>query len=308
MDYKQLDGKQFPRFSGIKTFFRMPHVPVDEDYDVALVGVPYDGSVSYRPGARFAPSKIRDSSSLGRGFHWTHGYNFMEKIKVADVGDCPTVPIDQSKTYGEIESYFDKLLSLKKKFVAVGGDHSITLPLLRSVSRALGQKVTLLHFDAHLDTYPSAWGCDYHHGAFLRHVVEEGLIDSSNSWQFGIRGPLSRGDDLDFVRKHKLNVTTVDDVRACGVEKFTSQLPSFNGPVYITFDVDCLDPAFAPGTGTPVVGGLTTYEVQKILRSLKISNLVAADVVEVSPPYDSSDITCLAAMDTMFEILCLMAR
>lgn len=307
MDYKPLSGREFPRYSAIKTFFRMPHVEMNQDYDVGIVGVPYDGGVSYRPGPRFAPARIREASSLGRGFHLSRDVNFYEKIKVADLGDCPTVPIDQKQTYENIESYFSKLLSLKKRFVAVGGDHSITLPLLRSVRKAIGQPVNLVHFDAHLDTYPAAWNCEFHHGAFLRHAIEEGCVNPQNTLQIGIRGPLAGGEDLDFVRKHKVKVTTVDDVREQGLMSFLKTLPEFKGPTYISFDVDCLDPAYAPGTGTPVVGGLTTYETQRILRALKIENLVAADIVEVSPPFDHSDITALAAVDTIFEFLTMMA-
>ncbi len=305
MDYKQLSGRDFPRFSGIKTFFRMPFVPVDSDYEVGIVGIPYDGGVSYRPGARFGPSKVRDLSSLGRGYHWSRDVNIIDKIKIADIGDCPTVPIDQQKTYDRIKDYFEHLLSLDKKFIAIGGDHSVTLPLLRAAHKKYG-KLRLIHFDAHLDTYPAAWGCEYHHGTFVRHAVEEGLILPEKSIQIGIRGPLTGESDLQFVNQHKILVTTVDDVRA-NLNSFLNALPDFgDDPVYISFDIDCLDPAYAPGTGTPVPGGLTTYETQKILRALKVNHLVGADIVEVSPPYDSSDITALAAMDTLFELLCLM--
>lgn len=307
MDFKPLSGREFPRFSAIKTFFRLPHAPLNEKFDVALVGVPYDGGVSYRPGARFGPTHVRESSSLGRGFHWSRGVALFDQLKVADVGDCPIVPIDQKKTYALIEGYFSKLAKAKR-FIAVGGDHSITLPLLRAAKAAAGEPLNLIHFDAHLDTYPAAWGCEYHHGAFLRHAVEEKLIQPKQSLQLGLRGPLAGGDDLEFVKKHGLMATTVDDLRTAGLKKFIESLPSFSkGPTYITFDVDCLDPAFAPGTGTPVVGGLTTYETQQILRSLKIKNLVAADIVEVCPAYDQSDITALAAVDVMFELMCLMA-
>lgn len=308
IDFKPISGRDFPRFSAIKTFFRLPHVSLDHEFDVAIAGVPYDGSVSYRPGARFAPTRIREASSLGRGFHMTRAMNFFEKLKVADVGDCPTVPIDQDKCYEQIEKYFSEVLQKKKKFIAVGGDHSTTLPLLRSVVKNLGEPVSLIHFDAHLDTYPAAWGCEYHHGAFVRHAVNEGLVIPSKSVQIGIRGPLAAGDDLDFVNQHGIKVCTVDDVRKNGLESFLKTLPEFTGPTYISFDIDCLDPAYAPGTGTPVPGGLTTYETQRILRSLKVDQLVSADIVEVSPPFDSSDITCLAAVDTIFEFLCLMSE
>ncbi|MGE0763572.1 MAG: agmatinase [Bdellovibrionales bacterium] len=309
MDYRPLSGREFPRFSAIKTFFRLPHVAPEADYQVGLVGVPYDGGVSYRPGARFAPTAVREASALGRGFHWSRAVPIFDKLKIADIGDCPTVPIDQNQTYQRIEAFFGQLMKAKKKFVAVGGDHSITLPLLRAVCKGLGQPVNLIHFDAHLDTYPAAWGCEYHHGSFLRHVVEENLIQPQNSLQIGLRGPLAGRDDLDFARKKGLRQATVDDIRIQGLENFLAGLPSFeNGPTYITFDIDCLDPAYAPGTGTPVPGGLTTYETQRILRALKVKNLVAADVVELCPPFDHSDITALAAVDTMFEILSLMAQ
>ncbi len=308
MDYKQLSGREFPRFSAIKTFFRLPHVDVDADYEVGIFGIPYDGAVSYRPGARFAPSAIREASSLGRGFHWERGLSFLDKLKVADIGDSPTVPIDQAQTYERVEKFVGHLLGNDKRFIAVGGDHSLTLPILRAANKKYG-KLRLIHFDAHLDTYPAAWGCEFHHGAFVRHAVSENLIDPKASLQIGIRGPLAGGEDLDFVKDHGIQVTTVDDLRIGGLEAFVKSLPNFEGdtPTYLSFDIDCLDPSCAPGTGTPVVGGLTTYETQRILRSFNIGNLVGADVVEVSPPFDSSDITSLAAMDTMFELLCLMA-
>lgn len=308
MKYEPMSGREFPRFSAIKTFFRLPHVELSADYDVALFGIPFDGAVSYRPGARFAPSRVREASSLGRGFHWSRAYNCFERLKVADIGDCSTVPIDIKQTYKKIEAFVGQLLKLKKRFIFVGGDHSTTLPALRALKKSLGKPVQLIHFDAHLDTYPAAWGCDYHHGTFVRHAVEEKLILPQKSIQIGIRGPLAGGEDLNFIKKHKIQVRTVDDIRIKGLEAFLKTLPDFGShPTYISFDVDCLDPAYAPGTGTPVVGGLTTYETQRILRALKVQNLVGADVVEVSPPFDHADITALAAVDTMFECLCLMA-
>lgn len=306
MKYEQLSGREFPRFSAIKTFFRLPHVEPTADFDVGLVGVPYDGGVSYRPGARFAPTAVREASSLGRSFHWSREQLVFEKLKVADIGDCPTVPIDQAQTYARVEKFFSALLAKKKRFIAVGGDHSLTLPLLRTVVEAAGEPVNLIHFDAHLDTYPAAWGCEYHHGAFLRHAIEEKLINPKQSLQIGVRGPLVNKDDLKIVQQSGLKAITVDDLRFNPLGEVLKGLPTFNkGPTYITFDIDCLDPAYAPGTGTPVVGGLTTYETQQILRSLKIKNLMAADIVEFSPPYDHADITALAVVDTMFELLCL---
>lgn len=304
MEFKPISGREFPRFSAIRTFFRLPVVDLKEKFDIALTGVPFDGGVSYRPGARFAPAKVRDLSSLGRAYHWGRGQDVFAKLKCADIGDCSTVPIDMNATYSKIEAHFAAILGGGKRFIAVGGDHSITLPILRAVRKAAGAPVSLIHFDAHLDTYPAAWGCEYHHGAFARHAVEEGLIAPKTSLQIGLRGPLAGGDDLDFVKKHGMRSVTVDEIRDKGAKAWAASLAAIKGPAYITYDVDVLDPAYAPGTGTPVPGGLTTYETQQIFRGLKIEKLIGADIVEVSPPYDSSDITALAAVDAMFEILC----
>ncbi len=307
MEYKPLSGREFPRFSGIKTFFRMPHVPVDADYDVGVFGIPFDGAVSYRPGCRFGPTRIREASSLGRGYHWGRALNFFEKIKVADLGDSPTVPVDQKLCFERVEKFVGDVLKENKKFIAVGGDHSITLPILRQLKKKYKKPLRLIHFDAHLDSYPAAWGYEYHHGTFVRHAADEKLIDPKISHQIGIRGPLAGSDDLDFVKKTKINVHTIDDLRS----DFKGFLKNFekidDHPTYISFDIDCLDPAYAPGTGTPVVGGMTTYETQQTLRSFNIKNLVGADIVEVSPPFDHADITSLAAVDTMFELLCIFA-
>lgn len=309
MEYKPLSGREFPRFSAIKTFFRLPNVDVSADYDVALCGIPYDGGVSYRPGPRFAPTRVRETSSLGRGFHMERGYSIFDRLKFADIGDCPTVPISQEQTYKNIEKFMDEVLKHKKRIISVGGDHSTTLPILRAFRRHHGRPLAFIHFDAHLDTYPAAWGFEYHHGAFARHAVEEGLIDPAHTIQIGIRGPLAGGDDLDFIRKHKIRVFTVDHIRNGTLQDFLTSLPAFKGiPTYISFDVDCLDPAYAPGTGTPVIGGLTSYETQRILRALEIENLVGGDIVEISPPFDHGDITSLIGVDVMFEMMSLMAK
>jgi guanidinopropionase len=285
MDYKPLSGREFPRFSGIKTFFRLPYVPMDADYEVGIFGIPYDGGVSYRPGPRFAPTAVREMSSLGRGFHMTRELN-----------------------YENIQAHVTKLLSHKKKFIACGGDHSTTLPVLRALSKYYGKPLQFIHFDAHLDTYPAAWGFEYHHGAFARHAVEEGLVDPKKMVQIGIRGPLAAGADLDFVTSKGIRVLTMDDIREVPITEFCNQLPKFDDtPTYISFDVDCLDPAYAPGTGTPVPGGMTSYEAQRILRAFDIPNLVGGDVVEISPPFDHQGITSLIGVDVMFEFLCIMA-
>lgn len=309
MDFKPLSGREFPRFSGFKTFFRLPVANVTDSFDVAFFGIPFDGGVSYRPGGRFAPSRVREASSLGRGYHWSRGVNVFEQLKVADIGDCPTVPIDPEQTYKKIEDFVSQVVKTKKRFISIGGDHSTTLPVLRAVRQQVGKPLAFVHFDAHLDTYPAAWGKEYHHGSFARHAVEEGLVDPKKMVQIGIRGPLAGGDDLNFIKKHGIRVVTIDEIRDGKLSEVIASLPDFGSdPTYISFDVDCLDPAYAPGTGTPVVGGMTTFEAQRFLRGLKIKNLVGADVVEISPPYDHAEITSLVGVDVAFEFMCLMAK
>ena len=303
--YQPLSGRQFPRFSGIKTFFRLPIAQVTDHFDVALFGTPYDGGTSYRPGARFAPSSVRECSSLGRGYNMNRGVTVFQDLKVADIGDCPVVPIDQKKSYAQIEKFTAEVLKAGKKFISVGGDHSTTLPILRALEKKYGP-LNFVHFDAHLDTYPAAWGCEYHHGSFARHAVEEKLVSPKKMVQIGIRGPLAADADLEFARQHKIQIVTVDDIRNTPYTEYKKLLPVLKGPTYISFDIDCLDPAFAPGTGTPVPGGLTTYEVQKLFQALQIDHLVGGDIVEVSPAYDQSQITSIAAVDAMFEMLCIM--
>ncbi len=305
MDYQPLSGREFPRFSGIKTFFRLPVVAVDADYEVGVFGVPFDGGASYRPGSRFAPTLVRDFSSLGRSYNWARGESLFDSKKIADIGDCPTVPISREKTYDKIQLYVTELMKLNKQFLAVGGDHSITLPILRAAAKKHGP-IGVVHFDAHLDTYPAAWGEEFHHGSFFRHAIEEGIVDPKRSLQIGLRGPLASGADLDFVKKNAVKHFTIDQIRDCTISEFCNQLPAMKGPTYISYDIDCLDPAYAPGTGTPVPGGLSTYEAQRILRALKISKLIGADIVEISPPYDHAGLTALAGVDAAFEILCLM--
>jgi len=293
-----------PRFSGIKRFFRCPEYTVGDAADVLICGIPFDGGATYRSGARMAPSRIREVSSLGRGFHLHKLQNVFKEFNIYDVGDAPVNPISLLKTYEHIENFVSPFYKNKIKVLSVGGDHSITLPLLRAAFKTYGA-LNLLHFDAHYDTFPAAFGGEeYHHGTFIRHAIQEKLV--KNIWQFGIRGPLTGGEDLDYVIANNISVFKVDDIKEKGLD-ILSEIPQpLKGPTYISFDVDCLDPAFAPGTGTPMVGGLSSYEAQQILRHIHIDHLIGADVVEVNPSYDSGDITSLVAVDVLFECLNLM--
>ena len=305
MSYSDITKRSQPRFSGIKTFFRLPYEKAeDTKKDVLLCGVPFDGGTTYRSGARMAPSRIRELSALGRGYHFQRDQDVFKTLQPVDGGDLPTNPISLQKTYDLVEKSISHLAKKRKKVLCVGGDHSITLPILRGLSQVYGP-LNLIHFDAHFDTYPPAYGEEYHHGTFVRHGILEKCLNQV--WQFGIRGPFVAKEDLDFVNQHNISFFTVDDIKKKS-EAIFSEIPQpIKGPTYLSFDVDCLDPAYAPGTGTPVVGGLTTYEVQQIFRNLKIENLIGADVVEVNPSYDHGDITSLAAVDALFECLNIMA-
>jgi len=305
MSYSKIQNRSLPRFSGVKTFFRCSNESLHvSESDVLICGVPFDGGTTYRSGARMAPARVREVSSLGRGYHLQRDRDVFESIKVADGGDISINPLSMEKTYMNIEKEAYSIWKRNQKLLTVGGDHSISLPLLRTAVKVHGP-LNFLHFDAHFDTYPAAYGSEYHHGSFLRHAVDEGLIKSA--WQFGIRGPLVVKKDKDFFEKINISVFTMDALKTHG-KNILSQLSfKMEEPSYIRFDVDCLDPAYATGTGTPVVGGLTSYEVQQIFRHLPIKNLVGADVVEVNPLYDHGDITSLVAVDAMFECLHLMS-
>lgn len=309
-DFLPLDGKLFPRFSGIKTFFRLPYLS-EEDHlknaDVVIIGAPYDGGVSYRSGARFAPEHVRSLSSLGRGYQPALDVHVFKKLKVCDGGDISVVPQDIEKTHGRIAQKVGQILGLGATPIIVGGDHSTTIGSMQAVFEKYGP-FAVIHFDAHTDTYPPAWDCDIHHGTFMRIAHERGWILDNKVIQIGVRGPFSAETDLDTPKGFGFDVVSVDDVRLLGLSAVAQKFARLEGlPVYLTIDVDCLDPAFAPGTGTPVPGGLTSWEVLQLVRSLKSLRLIGADVVEVCPPYDVAGITSLFAVTAIGEILGVMA-
>ncbi len=304
MSYADITKRTQPRFSGVKTFFRFPYEKAEETKkNVILCGIPFDGGTTYRSGARMAPSRIREISSLGRGYHFQRKQDSFKTIKPVDGGDLPTNPISLNKTYELVEKAIFNLAKKGKRMLSVGGDHSLTLPILRALSKVHGP-LNLIHFDAHFDTYPPAYGEEYHHGTFVRHGILENHL--KQVWQFGIRGPFVVKEDQDFAKENNILFFTVDNIKKKESLIFFEIPQPIKGPTYLSFDVDCLDPAYAPGTGTPVIGGLTTYEVQQILRNLKIENLIGADVMEVNPAYDHGDITSLAAVDVLFECINIM--
>jgi agmatinase len=303
------DGLVVPRFAGPDTFARLPRLDEVSPVAVAVVGVPFDSSVTYRPGARFGPAAVRGGSKLLRPYHPYLDVEPWTVHQVVDAGDISCNPFDIVAAVGQIETAADQLLSRADRLITVGGDHTVALPMLRAVHRRHGP-VALIHFDAHLDTWDTYFSMPYTHGTPFRRATEEGLLDLDCSAHVGTRGPLYATNDLDQDRELGFASVTSFDVARRGVDEALDRVRSRVGerPVYVSVDIDVLDPAHAPGTGTPEPGGLTTRELAMLLRGLDGLNLVGADVVEVSPPYDHAELTALAAANVVYEMLGLFAR
>lgn len=302
----QLDGRVYPRFSGIKTFFRLPILSSDADFeqaDIAILGIPFDGGTSYRPGARFAPEHVRSMSSLGRGYYPESNTHIFKKKIIGDAGDVQVFPQDITQTHASITERVGYLLKKKCFPMIIGGDHSTSIGSIQAMVDHYGP-IGIIHFDAHTDAYPAAWGCDIHHGTFMRLGHERGWFQKNRVLQIGVRGPCSSDQDLKTVADFGYQVISSHDVHVKGLDFAKQAIQKIgSGPVYVSFDVDCLDPAFAPGTGTPVPGGLTSFQALELIRALSGLQIVGADIVEVSPPYDLSDLTSLVAVTVMGEIL-----
>lgn len=297
-----------PRFGQLATFMLLPAAEGPEGLDVALLGIPYDGGVSYRPGARFGPRAVREQSSLIRPWNPVLKVHPFERLRVADCGDVDVVPISIERTHAAIEGRIDAVVAAGARPVCVGGDHSITLPILRALARHHG-RLGVVHFDAHPDTWDEYFGSKLFHGTPFRRAVEEGLIDTRRMIQVGIRGPLYGPEDFAFHDDHGIEVLRIEPIKEQGLGWATQRLARLRGgPLYCSFDIDALDPAYAPATGTPEVGGLTSWEALSLVRALAGTALVGADVVEVSPPYDGpGQITSLLAANLAFELLSVLA-
>lgn len=303
------DGRLVPRYAGPDTFARLPSLDTVGTAAVAVVGVPFDSGVSYRPGARFGPAAVRAGSKMLRPYHPALDVEPWSVMQVADAGDFPVNPFSIAEAITTIASGASGLLERADHLVAIGGDHTIALPLLRATAAKFGP-VALLHFDAHLDTWDTYFGEPYTHGTPFRRAVEEGLLDLDCSAHVGIRSPLySRRDLSDDAALGFATVTTVD-VATSGVDAALERVRARVGdrPLYVSIDIDVLDPAHAPGTGTPEPGGLTSREMQMLLRGLDGLPVVGADVVEVCPAYDHAELTSLAAANLAYELLALLAR
>lgn len=309
--YKPISGNDLPRFAGIATFMRLPHVaPEDADeVDIGLVGVPWDGGTTNRAGARHGPRQIRDLSTMARNAHHATGVMPFELCKCADLGDSPVNPVDIEDTLVRIERYFDVLVQQGIVPLSAGGDHLVTLPIMRALCR--DKAVGMVHFDAHTDTLDRYFGeSKYTHGTPFRRAIEEGLLDPERTVQIGIRGALYSNHDKDWGLEQGIRVIEIEECHDLGIDGVIAEARRVvgRGPTYLSFDVDALDPVYAPGTGTPEIGGLTTYDAQQMIRGMRGLNLVGGDVVEVSPPFDMSGNTALVAVTMMFEILCLLAE
>jgi agmatinase len=303
-----VDATRVPRFAGPATFARLPRIDEVSDVDVAVVGVPFDSGVSYRPGARFGPAHVRASSRLLRPYNPAADVEPFATQQVVDAGDLAVNPFDIEAAIGEVEAGARSLLERAGRVVTIGGDHTIALPLLRAMAAKHGP-VAVVHFDAHLDTWDSYFGAPYTHGTPFRRASEENLLDRSACLHVGTRGPLYATSDLTDDTRLGFQVVgsvEMDDLGARGVvERIRERVG--DRPVYVSVDIDVLDPAFAPGTGTPEAGGLSSRELLAILRGFADLDLVGADVVEVAPAYDHAEITGIAAAHVVYELLSALA-
>ena len=302
------DATQIPRYAGPATFARLPRTDEVSSVDVAVLGVPFDSGVSYRPGARFGPGHIRASSKLLRPYNPALAVEPFGPHQVADAGDVAVNPFDLGEAIAQIQAASDDVRSNGAKLLTIGGDHTIALPLLRSLARDHG-KIAVLHFDAHLDTWDTYFGAPYTHGTPFRRASEEGLLDLERCLHMGTRGPLYSGQDLEDDHLLGFQVIRSDDYQSDGVTAIVDRMRARLGdaPIYVSIDIDVLDPAHAPGTGTPEAGGLTSRELLNTLRGLVGLNIIGADIVEVSPPYDHAEITGIAAAHVGYELLSVLA-
>jgi agmatinase len=303
-----VDATLVPRYAGEATFARLPRIGEVARADVAVLGVPFDSGVSYRPGARFGPSHIRESSRLLRPYNPALAVAPFASQQVADAGDLAVNPFSSDEAIRAVERGARGLLERAGCLLTLGGDHTIALPLLRAVSAVHGP-VAVVHFDAHLDTWDTYFGAAYTHGTPFRRASEEGLLDRSGCLHVGIRGPLYTGTDLSQDSELGFELVTAPDIEHLGVPGMVERIRQRVGdrPVYVSVDIDVLDPAHAPGTGTPEAGGLTSRELLAALRSFAQLNLVGADIVEVAPAYDHAQITGIAAAHVGYELLSALA-
>jgi guanidinopropionase len=309
--FHPVSGFDLPRFAGVPTFMRLPHVPLDHprlnEVSIGLIGVPWDSGTTNRPGPRHGPRQLRDASTMIRAEHPVSGVRPFETQNCADLGDVGPNPADIEDSMARITAFYDRLISNKIRPLTAGGDHLCSLPVLRALGRerALG----MIHFDSHTDLFHSYFGGQmYTHGTPFRRAVEEGLLDPKRVVQIGIRGTAYDTEDKDFARANGIRIITIEEFFARGVDDVMVEAREIAGagPTYVSYDIDFVDPTFAPGTGTPEVGGPNSYQAMQVVRGLSGVDIVGADLVEVSPPFDQSGGTAFLGVSLMFELLCVM--
>ena len=303
-----LDALRSPRFANSPTFARLPELRDVEKASVVVMGVPFDSGTTYRPGARFGPSSIRAGSKLLRPYNPAQDLEPFAMVQVADAGDVTVNPFNIEEALSSIEAAADHFQEGGARLLSLGGDHTIALALLRSAFKRYG-RLGLVHFDAHLDTWDTYFGAPYTHGTPFRRAFEEGLLEPTACMHIGTRGPLYSRQDLIDDRRFGFAIITTDQFAEMGSSEVARQIRLRVGkvPLYVSIDIDVLDPAFAPGTGTPEAGGLSSRELLTTIRGLGGTNLVGADIVEVSPSYDHAEITAIAAAHLGYELITLMA-
>lgn len=305
-------GMDVPRFAGIPTFMRLPYCPPEQaaPVEIAIVGVPWDGGTTNRAGARHGPRQLRDLSTMIRLVNQATGISPFRLARCADLGDAPVNPADLHDSLARIEGFFASLDTRGIVPLVAGGDHLVSLPVLRALARVRAP-LAMIHFDAHTDFYDSYFGgFRYTHGTPFRRAAEEGLIDPARVVQIGIRGTAYDGEDVAWARAHGVRVVFIEELEDRGFRAIVEEARAIVGshPCYVSFDIDAIDPAQAPGTGTPEVGGIPVLTAQRMIRMLDGLDLIGADLVEVSPPFDPSGQTAWVGVNLMFELLCVLAR
>jgi len=306
---KPISSMTTPRFAEIATFFRLPIIRDLKDLDFAICGVPWDGGTTNRPGARHGPREIRSASSLIRTYHPISLKSPYDKYNVADIGDCPVNPADLQDSLNKIKNFYETIVKSNTIPLSIGGDHLVSLPILRALAK--NKPIGMFQFDSHSDTWDTYFGgFKYTHGTPFRRAIEENLINPKKYVILGLRGGLYDPDDMTWAREQGITIITIDEYYKMGFEEamIITKDVLRDTPTYLTFDIDGIDPTFAPGTGTPEVGGFNVREAQMIVRDLVDINFIGADVVEVSPPFDVNNITSLVGATIAFEILCTMTK
>ncbi|KNY17986.1 agmatinase [Shinella sp. SUS2] len=307
-DFQPVDAAVTPRFSDVATFLRTRRHDIVCGIDIGLCGVPFDLGLNYRSGPRQGPAGVREASRIIRRIHPVTGVRPYDLCTVADIGDAPINPLNKDASIDQIQAYFQEVKDAGIRPIAIGGDHTIPTPILRAL--ASDRPVGILHIDAHADVMDTMCGTKVNHATFMRRAYEENLIDPRRVVQLGLRGSRFGDDDVQFGYDKGYSIITLDEYeemgRAAVIEKINSVLG--DGPFYISLDIDSIDPAYAPGTAVPEIGGLLPRDLQVIIRSLQGKDLVGADISEVAPVYDPTGITCVTAANMMFEMLCVMAK